>query len=324
MPLPDDLSLPMPPPPNPSQREAALAAGVSRFEAHHGRAASPLTPAPEQPVKRWAGFARPQLAAFATVALVAMVSVPLWIERGPDLAQPAAPRSEAVAPAAETAAIAPSTDGAATDSAPASRVIEAPGAAVRPRFEPAPSAMSPPTESRFDSPQPLAAGPAQKAATDRLAVAVDGQAAAAPPPPPAPAQVARAAPALAGEVTNSIVVTGSRRAESADDAEPALRDSRDEARRRNAENAIVALDRKIDRAPTDAAAYLRRGEMWRRQGDLTRALADLDRAVRLAPRNARAYYQRSLVLRRLGQTIRAEADEQRAIDLDKSYDAIIP
>ena len=319
MPLPDDLSLPQPPPPNPARREASIDAALRRFDGVPDAAA---VPSPERPVKRWAGIARPQLAAFATVALVAMVSVPLWIERGPDLAQPAAPQSEAVAPSAGVAAIAPSTDSAATDSAPESRVTEAPVAAVRPRFETVPPAMSPPA-SRFDSPKPLAAGPAQKAVTDRLAVPVQEQAAAAP-PPPAPAQVARATPALAGEVADSIVVTGSRRAESADDGEQTLRESRNEARRRSAENAIVALDKKIDRAPTDAAAYVRRGEMWRRQGTLTRALADLDRAVRLAPRNARAYYQRSLVLRRLGQTERAEADEQRAIDLDKSFDAIIP
>lgn len=313
MALPDDLSLPTPPPPNPPRREAAVVAAVSRFEVYHGRATSPPVSALDRPVKRWAGIARPQLAAFATVALVTMVSVPLWIEHAPPLAEPSAVPSAAINLSADVAANSP---------APAARAPDAAAAPVAPRFETPPTAESATPPSPVVSDKALAPQSAQKAAADRLAVAVREQVVAAPPPP---AALANSAPAQTGMIDDSsIVVTGSRVGGSADGEVLARRDLRDEARHRRADSAISALDRKIEQAPSDVDAYLRRGEKLRRKGELARALADLDRAVRLAPRSARAYYERSLVLRRLNLNERAEIDERRAIELDRRYDAIIP
>ena len=312
MPLPDDLALPQPPPPRPARREASIEAAMRRFDGVPDAAVV-------RPPQRWAGLGRPQVAALASVALVALASVPLWIEHVPPGAEPTA---------APSAAIRPSADVAANGPEPVLRAPDAPAAPVAPRFETSPTAesVSPPSPTVSD--KAFAAQPAQKAASDRLAVAVREQAVAAPPPPPPPASppaLANSAPAQSGIIDDSsIVVTGSRAGGSADGEEQVRRESLDDARQRRADNAISALDRKIEQAPGDANAYLRRGEQWRRKGDLARALADLNRAVRLAPRSARAYYERSLVLRRLGQTDRAEADERRAIEFDRRYDAIIP
>ena len=326
MALPDDLSLPTPPPPNPSRREAALAAGVSRFDARHGQAAAPLTPAPQEPVKRWAGLARPQLAAFATVSLVAMVSVPLWIERNP-------PSTETAAPPPPNVAFEPQADAVTTQAVPVTRMEVAPPVpdqrnALGKSASPSPAAIAAPsergdTEAKDKLAQKSELGGLVAPAQQRAVVA------AAPPPPPPPATPPPAmAPSASGKAAlsedSSIVVTGNRVQDSDEADERVRRESREDVRQRSADNAISALDRKIEQAPGDADAYLRRGEQWRRKGDLGRALADLDRAVRLAPRSARAYYERSLVLRRLGQTDRAEADERRAILLDRRYDAIIP
>jgi len=320
MPLPDDLSVPTPPPPNPSRREAAIAAGVSRFEAHHGRPASPLTPAPERPVKRWAGFARPQLAAFATVALVAMVSVPLWIERNP-------PSTVSKAPLPPTVAFEPRSSAATSDAVAVPQEDVPPVPAQRAEVAEQAARPAAPVIAPSGTGAPEVKDKAERASEiDGLsAPAQQGMVAAPPPPPPPPPAMAPSAAGKAGlSDDSSIVVTGSR-VQDSDDAEERLRrESRNDARQRSAENAISALDRKIEQSPGDAEAYLRRGEQWRRKGDLARALGDLDRAVRLAPKSARAFYERSLVLRRLNQTDRAEADEQRAIELDRRYDAIIP
>lgn len=312
MPLPDDLSLPTPPPPRPARREASIDAAMRRFDGVPDAAVV-------RPPRRWAGLGRPQVAALASVTLVALVSVPLWIEHAPPGAEPTAVPS---------AAISPATDVAAAGPGPVLRAPDAPAAPVAPRFETSPTTESASPPSPVVSDKALAAQPAQNSATDRQAVVVQEQVVAAPPPPPspaAPAALSNSAPAQSGMIDDSnIVVTGSRAGGSADGEEQVRRESLDEVRRRSADRAISALDRKIEQAPSNADAYLRRGEQWRRKGDLARALADLDRAVRLAPRSARAYYERSLVLRRLGQTDRAEADEQRAIELDRRYDAIIP
>ena len=309
MPHPDDLSLPTLPPPNPSRREVSIDAAMRRFDGVPDAAVV-------RPSWRWVGFGRPQLAALASIALVAMVSVPLWIEHTPPVSEPTAVPS---------AAINPSVDVAVDSPEPALRAPDAPAAPLAPRFETSPTAESASPPSPVVSDKALAAQPAQKAAADRLAVAVREQVVAAPPPPPPPAALANSAPAQTGMIDDSsIVVTGSRVGGSADGEEQARRESLDAARQRSADRAISALDRKIEQAPSDADAYLRRGERWRRKGDLARALTDLDRAVRLAPRSARAYYERSLVLRRLNLNDRAEVDERRAIELDRRFDAIIP
>ena len=311
MPHPDDLSVPTPPPPNPLRREAAIDSALRRFD---GVADAAVV----RPPQRWAGFGRPQLAALASVAMVALVSVPLWIEHTPPVAEPTAVPSAAVTPSADVAATGPE---------PALRAPDAPAAPLVPRFETSPTAESATPPSPVVSDKALAAQPAQKAAADRQAVAVREQVVAAPPPPPPPPPpaLANSAPAQSGLIDDSsIVVTGSRAGGSADGEERVRRESLDAARQRSADRAISALDRKIEQAPSDADAYLRRGERWRRKGDLARALTDLDRAVRLAPRSARAYYERSLVLRRLNLNDRAEVDERRAIELDRRFDAIIP
>lgn len=88
--------------------------------------------------------------------------------------------------------------------------------------------------------------------------------------------------------------------------------------------AIAAFDRAIAIAPKLSQAYLNRSMARARDGDEERALDDADKAIRYAPGSATAYFNRSLVLRGMGKVSRARADERRAVELDASYEDILP
>src|SRR5437667_5146733 len=68
-------ALPEPPPPRPARRDAAIEAALRRFDGDGApdrpRAATPAA---------WRGrVVRPQFAAFATIALVALIGLPVWL-----------------------------------------------------------------------------------------------------------------------------------------------------------------------------------------------------------------------------------------------------
>jgi len=88
--------------------------------------------------------------------------------------------------------------------------------------------------------------------------------------------------------------------------------------------AIEAFDQAIAIAPKSSQAYLNRSIAHAHDGDEERALEDADKAIRYAPGSATAYFNRSLVLRGMGKTSRARADERRAVELDASYEDILP
>src|SRR5687768_1494574 len=67
--------LPDPPPPRPARREAAIAEALRRFD---GGEPAPPAPAGIRPPSAPEWWRRPQLAALASMALVAMIGLPVW------------------------------------------------------------------------------------------------------------------------------------------------------------------------------------------------------------------------------------------------------
>ena len=352
-----DLSalLPDPPPPRPARREAALAEALRRFDGQAGAAPSRAGTPPPRARPSWA---RPQVAALASVALVVLVSVPIWwAER--DRILPAAP--EPAPPAAQ----------ATSDIGPAP--------SPSPRVPPPPAATQPAEPELADRSASTADVAPAEFARDSVALPLPPPpppvAAVQAPPPAAPAQrAAAAAPAAprarqeaaetaADEDDSNIVVTGSRVDSSGYEARapiPAVTDAapldgewnactlqdprrnptkcRDFAGRAAAQfddgltlawqgeldRAIRAFDRTIVAEPDLALAYLNRGLAWQAKGDLDRALADLNRAVARDRTAARAYYHRSRLHRARGDARRADDDARRAVELDPAYAAALP
>lgn len=333
----DDLAgaLPPSPPPRPVRREGAIGAAMERFD---GKSA-PRAAGPE----RGRGGFRPQLAGLATIALIGVVSVPLWMSG--TYRHPATDATTNVTVAERDLSV--------------THVGRAPTAAAPP-----PAADS--ADQAADAPPAMVAPPAATAAksaparlhADAPPIAADITALPPPPPPPPPPPepapsppLARAARAsnLAADLTaaprvanaQEIVVTSARIAASPggdwnactiDDprrdpgrCEPVARESSDAAAglesgwQHDDDRAIAAFDRAIAATPRSPLALLNRGLAYARHGDLTRALADLDEAVRLRPDAAQGYFQRAQILRRRGDDARAAADERRAVALDGRY-----
>jgi hypothetical protein len=313
----NDLSalLPDPPPPRPARREAAIEEALRRFDAPAG-AAPPRAAAEPAPARR--GWARPQVAAFASIALVVLVSVPIWwadrdriLPAGPPdsptasrdrsasgspaidvppppLAEPPPP-VEGIAPPAIAAAPVPPSD-VQPDAEAADQGIVVSGRRVQ--------------RSDFNSPTPITA-----VGEDTLA---------------------------GGEWTDCTVFDPRRDLAACGAlAERAARGGPDRAAaqvadglafawRGDLDRSIGAFDRAIRAEPDLAVAYLNRGLAYRAKGDPDRALADLNRAIARDGNSARAYYHRSLLHRERGDTARAERDAQRAIALDPDYRAVLP
>ena len=142
-------ALPEPPPPRPARRDAAIEEALRRFDG--GGAAdrpSAATPAP------WRGrIIRPQFAAFATVALVALIGLPVWMSGDHPFSSvsreaPAGPVSSAVPNAVHSPAPSGPGAGQATVSPPPT-LTATPPPVVLPRLEP--ETPNPPSAAVADS-----------------------------------------------------------------------------------------------------------------------------------------------------------------------------
>jgi len=339
----NDLSalLPEPPPARPARREAAIDEALRRFDGGGQPARSPPLKTRPAPVR--GGWRGPQIAALASVALVVLVTVPIWWTEKDRLASgvpqtPPAPQdlpgvaSEPVQPAAQRARSPATPPAAASPSAPEA---SAAGPQVLPEaFDQAPAERA----SAPAPPAPMARpAPAARDAADG-AIVVTGS------------RVARQAFESASPVTavssevldsegdwNACTLLDPRRDVSAcrafaDPAAPGgagraaghVADGLELAWEGELDPAIAAFDRAIRTAPDLSVAYLNRGLAYQSKGNLRRALADLNRAVRKDPDNARGYYHRSLLFRARGDTARADADARRAVELDPEYEAVLP
>lgn len=313
----DDLArhLPDPPPPRPAARRDALTTAMAHFDGTE----TPAGPhrAPRARWRRLPGA----VGAFASIALVALVGIPMALDHRDAPGDVARQR-----PAADT--LPERMDRMRTTSAPASsaRVATASVAAppvatirlARPVEAPAAAPALPPASAAVaeDSPPPPPAPP--------------------PPPPPAPAPVTTLAatpPAAMGEITvtgarvaGAARRTDERRAGCAEDssdpacapgaADVALRAGLSALETGDSIAAIAAFDRAIALRPRLAVAYLNRALAYRQRGDLARAESDVDRALRY-DRSARAYRIRSDIRASRGNTSGAAEDRDRAGRIDE-------
>jgi hypothetical protein len=191
----ESISLPQPPPPRPAARRTAIEAALRKFD---GAEEAPPRPVSKGPV--WGGWAasdrRRAMGALATVALIAVVSVPLALTTLRDNEPPSVtPSGEA--PAQSDAIADPTAPPIANRVANATVTDEPPSGARTPQS----SALAPggvgATASVADELKSVQAAPAPSIATT------------APPPPPPPP------PSPAGQfaeesLADSVVVTGSR------------------------------------------------------------------------------------------------------------------
>jgi hypothetical protein len=327
-------AMPEPPPPRPDRRKLAIEEALRRFDG--GEAQKPPGIPVRTPVR--ALFGRPQVAAFATVLLVALVGIPVWMSgQRPDLRHPVEPPSAASSievPLPAAAPVAPSPlvpvpPPSELAAPPASPVMEPGIESPAPANALAPVAASPrsPDVQLADAPQPqMKAAPSAGITADRLASRAQGFAAAPPlPPPPPPA-------AVSDEASDQVVVTGSR-------AAPAASFGRIDASNRSviehnpptddAWNACTVLDPRRNlracRGVIDpgapgpagrAAAHSSDGLTSAWQGDLDRAIDAFGRAIAAAPNYSFAYLNRGLAWQRKGDDDRALADFNAAIARD--------
>ncbi len=216
----NDLAALMPkaPPPRPARRDAAIEEALRRFDA--GGPQAPPVPARARPAPRFEGWGRPQIAASASVALVVLVSVPIWWSRD-ELVPPDAPPSAALPPPASVAGkpaplppqrpaavipVKPSTSG------PPVVPITVPPAASEPAAvtDASESATLEVNLNRLPiSPPPSANARALGQAIGQ-AIAIPAPAPPPPPPPPSPPPAASKAAAARAEAGEQIVVTGAR------------------------------------------------------------------------------------------------------------------
>lgn len=318
-------ALPDPPPPRPDRRALAIDAALRRFD---GRQEGPhASPAPPPGVSFRAIFARPQVAAFATVVLVALLSLPLWLSDGDRFVE-AGREQPAVAPESGEAPV-PSPElqprSVAADEIPGP---VAPAAA--PAAKPTPARLAAGDEAErtarsVASPDALNRLPTYDAATVERR-APEPQAALAPPPPPAPAVAERS-----DEDDNmTVVVTGARtvRQESAAlanrvrIAEAAAAEPGDwnactiDDPRQNLRYCRELGDLSAPGAAGRANAHIADGLRFAWQGDLDRAIDAFDKAIALAPDRSLAYLNRGLARWRKGDTGRALEDFDEAIAND--------
>ncbi len=331
-----------PPPPRPARRAEAIAAALERFDGDEP-AARPVAPR----ASRWR--ARPGLVgAFASIALVAVVGIPMALDHR-DAPSEVAPASRSVndfgKPDARAAqgVIPPA---AVVDAAPDAADVVAPSD----RAAEAPPRVAARTEARTTPPEPV-----QMAEM----IAPPPPPPPAPPAPPAPAPPAEAPQALAaapqGSDDNAIVVTSARitrrpaaaagrgdwnactiddpdqrldrckrtirSAAGGDAAAAALGDGLTKAWQGDTAAAIAAFDRALAVKPRLALALLNRGLAYQQQGAKARAAADFDAAIRLE-RSARGYHARAQLRRQQGDTRGARQDEARAVALDEDYGAL--
>lgn len=340
----DNLSglLPKPPPPRPVRRDAAIAAAMRRFDGIAD------TPAEQEPPRvrtpfwkgRWG-----QIGAFASILLVAVISIPMALEtppRQPSATAPDTPAAERQANAAPQRPAEPSAPARDTVTPAGTPDAATPAATVA---VPVPTADTAATSSETAKRE----APASRFEQAQLASAPPPP---APPPPSAPAPpVSAPAPtaetrAGAPESDSSIIVTGSRaRAPARESASPVAR----------VEKATAAADREIVVSGMRTArprAAARRGDWnactvndpeqslrgckhlvnptargaagvagarladglalaWRHDWD--RAIEAFDQAIAVEPKLAFAYLNRGLAYQRKGELPRAAADLDQAV-----------
>lgn len=332
MPGDDDIArlLPEPPPPRAARRDAAIEAAMRRFD---GEVAAPVVRPARAPV--WARVGRTQVAAFASVALVAVVGIPLALTVLEREQRAAAPPAVPVAVAQKSAPVAAAP---AAKAPPPASVITRFSASItvsrgyepEPVIAPAPVIVPqdcgkgdcerpeapPPPDGFFASkvlPEPV---PNQEVAVTGRRSAPQAMAS-APAPAPAPAPPTAGYGRMADSSDErSIVVTGSR----------ISRANAVATQRRGDWNACTVNDpgktlagcrRLIDPgargAPGQAAAHVADGLSRAWSGDLDGAIGEFDAAIALQPRLAIAYLNRGLAYQRQGENERALADLNRAV-----------
>ncbi len=342
----EDLArlLPEPPPPRPARRRAAIDMAMARLDGVAPVPAPPLaTPA------RW-GMRPGQVGLFASIALVAVVGIPMALDHRDVSSRPATPIGQSrVAPGDRAAAAVGLAPPPVRMAAPRQqRAADLPAAADRRG-----------ATARADPPHTVP--PAIVAAP----VAAETEEAPPPPPPPPPAPAAPAAasefavsalavaPRAEAAAGSEIVVTGSRvtnrsaasarrsawtdctvddpdrrlsactrqLGRSGDAAADDVSDGLAKAWSGDRSAAIAAFDRALVLRPKLGVAYLNRGLLYRQQGMLDRAAADLDKAVRY-DRSARSYRARAELRRQQGDAAGARRDDKRAAAADA--DALTP
>lgn len=324
MPGDDDIArlLPEPPPPRAARREAAIEAAMRRFD---GEAPAPVVRPARPPV--WARVNRTQVAAFASVGLVAVVGIPLAmtvLEREQEATRPA-PAPVVVAQKAARPAPAPApAPGGVVNYILRKDYVGTPTRTAGPAPEPVPAPVIVPEDcGKGDCEAQAEPRPVNRFAELKAAPMPE------PTPEPMPSQdiavtgirSARPAAASSGYVKmadasdeTSVVVTGSRI------RSPAA------ARRRGDWNACTVNDpeRSLAGCGTlidpgakgvagQAAAHLADGLARAWNGDLDGAIGEFDAAIALRPRLAIAFLNRGLAYQRQGETGRALADLDRAV-----------
>ncbi|PJI89304.1 tetratricopeptide repeat protein [Sphingomonas koreensis] len=325
--------LPKAPPPRPARREAAIAAAMRRFDGIADAPAEPQHMPARPPLwkSRWG-----QAGAFASILLVAMITVPIALETPPRT--PPAPRSQA--PVAERVAKAdpradsPQAPGPARPAKPPAATPDAPSAPATRGAGASPPAADTATASSETAQPEMLASRLERAPSPRLAPPAPPPPAAPPPPmaeartdtpsivatagrTPRPAMEA-AAPLSMAEKTEAtdegVVVTGAR-----------LPRSR-AASRRGDWNACTVHDpmqrlsgckHLVNPAAKGdagiAAARLADGLALAWQGEWDAAVRAFDQAIALEPKRAFAYLNRGLSYQRNGELTRAAADLDLAV-----------
>ncbi len=312
-------SLPEPPPPAPARREAAIGEAMRRFDGLPERAGTPRPVG--KPPRWWTNPSRPQLATAVSVALMAVIGLPVALLTTNQHATLIVPRSLASSDAtpspnspAERTATPPSPQ------ASAPRPTPGPVEAI-PRAEPRPEAeAAPPPPAQLAEADTPSGAPAAKTADSRDAVRAYGMvqppAVSAPPivmapvapAPPAPA-IAAAAPMRADE---DVVVTGRRVA-----AKPAMRGDWNACTVDDPSRDLALCRKLIDPAAPGAegraAAHVADGLTHAWSGDEDGAVAAFDQAIAVAPDLPRAYLNRGLANARRGDLQQGIADLDEAI-----------
>lgn len=317
----DDLSglLPKPPPPRPARRAAAIAAAMRRFD---GVADPPAEAAPPRAPGRKARWG--QVGAFASILLVAAISIPIALKT---------PSTPAPVPARDRPVVEHQAN-PGTPAGPVARNAAPPGA--KPVTSPVPAARGEPVASVADKPvpevvyrkelaSPAVQPPSLYLAPPPAAPPPVAEARAAPPSPDASRAVASrraersaqlsappAAVAEAMDASNEVVVTGAARSRAAP--------------RRGDWNACTVDDPKqslsgckrwvnpgAKGAAGVAGAHLANGLSLAWQGEWEPAIGAFDQAIALQPKSALAYLNRGLARQRNGEPARAAADLDLAI-----------
>lgn len=318
----DDIAhlLPEPPPPRPVARAAAIAHAMQRFDGTQ----EPAAPAALRTPSGWWRGRRAQIGAFASIALVAIVALPLALERQeglppgseplfPDTVSSPRKSAPAAAPARsgdDSRAVVAAQRPVAASSEPAAdkRIASRPGHAAAPSEvaealpAPAPALSASKVEARAQA-EPAPAAPI--VVTGSRIVARE-------------AASVSAVTVVTGETLNDsreVVVTGTR-----------FSRSRSKAARRGDWNACTVEDPQQslsgckelvnpDRKGISGAAAKKLAEGLERawQGDLSDAIASMDEALALKPKLAFAYLNRGLAHARGGDLDKAASDLDLAV-----------